>query len=325
MPRRFDLAGLHGLFHRDHGACGAARIAAALGLGATAPALASPLLAGVAAGIGADRALPGAARSGCIVRRPDDAGLFDSGRSPGSAGSPPGHCFATASIGRSGASRWPAVGATAALALGLAGLAVATARTASSALWFAGGAVAAFALFRAAGAGIVLIARRLGRPRRPALRLALANLHRPGAPTAQIFLSLGIGLTVLVAVALVEGNLAREVADPPPGRGSGFFFIDIQPDQLAGFAEIVRATPGARFDEVPMMRGRHHQAERDSGRRGGGCARGAMGIAQRPRPDLRELNLPRRLAARRRPVVAAPITEARRSSPSTLLWRPGWG
>ena len=98
--------------------------------------------------------------------------------------------------------------------------------------------------------------RRLGRPHRPALRLALANLHRPGAPTAQVMLSLGIGLTVLVAVALVEGNLFREVEDRLPTEAPAFFFIDIQPDQLAGFSAIVRDIPGARFDQVPMMRGR---------------------------------------------------------------------
>ncbi len=148
------------------------------------------------------------------------------------------------------------VGATLVLGLGLAALAVVSARDRSVALWFVGGTIAAFALFRVAGAAIVWATRALGRPHRPALRLALANLHRPGAPTTQIVLSLGIGLTVLVAIALVEGNLAREVQTRLPAEAPAFFFIDIQPDQLAGFAENVRATPGARFDQVPMMRGR---------------------------------------------------------------------
>jgi len=69
-------------------------------------------------------------------------------------------------------------------------------------------------------------------------------------------LSLGIGLTVLVAVALVDGNLTREVETTLPAGAPAFFFIDIQPDQLAGFAEIVRATPRTRFEQVPMLRGR---------------------------------------------------------------------
>src|SRR5215467_8314556 len=146
--------------------------------------------------------------------------------------------------------------ATAALILALAALAVLTARDRAVALWFALGSAAAFALFHAAGTGITLLARKLRRPHRAALRFAIANLHRPGAPTAQIVLSLGIGLTVLVAVALVEGNLAREVENRLPAEAPAFFFIDIQPDQLAGFEGIVRATPGARFEQVPMLRGR---------------------------------------------------------------------
>src|SRR5207244_13552140 len=90
----------------------------------------------------------------------------------------------------------------------------------------------------------------------PVLRLALANLHRPGAPTARIVLSLGIGLSVLVAIALVQGNLAAEIEGRLAEHAPAEFFIDIQPDQLAGFEAIVRGTPGASFAEVPMLRGR---------------------------------------------------------------------
>ena len=149
-----------------------------------------------------------------------------------------------------------ALGMTLLLVLGLAALAVASAQDRTIALWFVAGALAAFALFRVAGEAIVLLAKALRRPRRPTLRLALTNLHRPGAPTTQTVLSLGIGLTVLVAVTLVESNLAREVDTRLPSEAPAFFFIDIQPGQLAGFTEIVHATPGARFDEVPMMRAR---------------------------------------------------------------------
>ncbi len=138
----------------------------------------------------------------------------------------------------------------------LAGVVVAGAQDRQIGLWFVAGAAGAFAVFWTAGAAVALGASRLVRPRWPVLRLALANLHRPGAPTAQIVLSLGIGLTVLVAVALVEGNLGREVDDRLPAEAPAFFFIDIQPNQLSGFETIVRDIPGARSEEVPMMRGR---------------------------------------------------------------------
>ena len=124
------------------------------------------------------------------------------------------------------------------------------------AMWFVGGAVGAFALFWGIGAAVVLGASKLGRPRWPVLRLALANLYRPGAPTAQIMLSLGIGLTVLVTVAVVEGNLGHQIAERIPAEAPAFFFIDLQPAQLAGFQAIVHDVPGARMQQVPMMRGR---------------------------------------------------------------------
>jgi putative ABC transport system permease protein len=230
-------------------------IATALALGATAPAIASPLLTTV---------LPVPVRIGLYPAPLALAALygimttlvFSIWPLAGIGRIPAGALFRDSVDRARRRIPLPALAATAALVLGLAALAVGTASDRTVALWFSAGAIAAFALFRAAGAGIVFIARRLGRPRRPALRLALANLHRPGAPTAQIFLSLGIGLTVLVAVALVEGNLAREVRARIPAEAPAFFFIDIQPDQLAGFAEITRAIPGARLDEVPMMRGR---------------------------------------------------------------------
>jgi putative ABC transport system permease protein len=150
----------------------------------------------------------------------------------------------------------PALGATVLLALGLAGLVIAGAQDHTIGLWFVAGSIGAFALFRLAGAAVVHGTRRLGHPQHPALRLALANLHRPSGPTTQVVFSLGVGLTVLVAVALVEGNLSREIEDRLPREAPAFFFIDIQPDQLDRFAAVVHSIPGARFDQVPMLRGR---------------------------------------------------------------------
>jgi putative ABC transport system permease protein len=150
--------------------------------------------------------------------------------------------------------------ASAAAAAGLALLIVAAAPDRRIAAWYVGGAAVAFAVFRGVGEAIVRAAQLLGRVRavaaRPVLRLALANLHRPGAPTGRAIVSLGIGLSVLVAIVAVQGNLTQEI-DRMLSEGSpAYFVIDIQPDQLAGFADIVGGVPGASFDQVPMMRGR---------------------------------------------------------------------
>lgn len=155
--------------------------------------------------------------------------------------------------------RWPRphyVAATfgALAALGL--LAILTAERPVFALWFVAGAGMVFMLLRVAGLGVMALARR-AKARSAEMRLALANLHRPGAATSAVMLSLGLGLTLLTTVSLIDGNLRGEIANDLPGRAPSFFFVDIQPDQVAAFEKLVRGTPGVtKFERVPMLRGR---------------------------------------------------------------------
>lgn len=119
------------------------------------------------------------------------------------------------------------------------------------------GALLALLLFKLAASGIAALARALPRPRRPALRLALSNLHRPGATTGSVVTSLGLGLTVLVSIALIEGNLRNQVVEQMPEEAPGFYFIDIQPDQVEQFDALVNQHPGVEeMERVPMLRGR---------------------------------------------------------------------
>ncbi len=156
--------------------------------------------------------------------------------------------------------RWPRrnyVALTGLAALALAALAVAAAEERRFALWFVLGAVAALATFWLAGLGVTALARRVHGTRHPGLRLALANLHRPGAPTASVVLSLGLGLTVLVAIAMIEGNLGRMVNESLLEEAPGFYFIDIQADQIADFRALAEGTEGVRrVHNVPILRGR---------------------------------------------------------------------
>jgi len=141
--------------------------------------------------------------------------------------------------------------------LALAGLAVVTAYDRGFAAAFVIGAAGILAAFWLAGWLVTRVAARLGRPRSPTLRLALANIHRPGNPTGAVVLSLGLGLTVLVAIALIEGNFRKEVQETMPADAPAFFFVDIQPDQLQAFNDKVLSIPGAYdLEEVPSLRGR---------------------------------------------------------------------
>jgi putative ABC transport system permease protein len=143
------------------------------------------------------------------------------------------------------------------IALALVGLVVGTAEEPALAAWFCGAALATLAVFRLGALGLMRAARALAHLRRPALRLGLANLHRPGAPTPTLLVALGVGLTTLAAIAQIEGNLRREVAGEMAARAPNFFFIDIQSDQAARFDALAQGLAGVEeVRRVPSLRAR---------------------------------------------------------------------
>jgi len=157
-------------------------------------------------------------------------------------------------------SPWPGKGTLAAQALvtaALATLMIATTVDHRLAFWSVLGALAVLVVFRLMAALTIAAVRRIGRPRQPLLRLALANLGRRGANTAGVIASLGLGLTVLVALSLVEGNIALTLDKDLPQRAPSFFFIDIQPDEVADFDQLLKGFPDATdVEQVPSLRGR---------------------------------------------------------------------
>src|SRR5206468_7162716 len=99
----------------------------------------------------------------------------------------------------------------AALVVVLAGLLIATASDRDLAAGFVLGAAAAVLIFRLTAVGMAWSARHAPKLPRASWRLAVANLHRPGSATPSIVLSLGLGITVLTAVLLVEESLRSEI------------------------------------------------------------------------------------------------------------------
>lgn len=121
---------------------------------------------------------------------------------------------------------------------------------------FAAAATAALLLLRGTGWAVERLAARLPRPRHAGLRLAIANLHRPGAATGPAIVSLGLGLTLFVALVLIEGNMNREVSRQIPERAPAFFFVDIQAEQYEDFVATASALPGvSNLETVPSLRG----------------------------------------------------------------------
>ena len=97
---------------------------------------------------------------------------------------------------------------------------------------------------------------RLPRPRRPLLRLALANLHRPGAQTDRLVVALGLGFPLFVALAAIDTSLGSELRNAAPAKAPRFFAIDLQPEDAGRFSgAVLGAAPGATIEAVPSLRG----------------------------------------------------------------------
>ena len=125
------------------------------------------------------------------------------------------------------------------------------------ALIYALATAAAFLALRGVAALMMALARRAPRPKDTPARLALSNIHRPGALTPSVVLSLGLGLTLLVALGLVQANVGGQLSRSVSGRTPSFFFLDLNTREAGDFARFVEgAANGARLERVPMMRGR---------------------------------------------------------------------
>ena len=148
------------------------------------------------------------------------------------------------------------------IAAGLAGLSIAAlmlllAPRPVFATEFLGGAAAVLVVLRLLAEALTRFFRKIPHPRSPLLRLALGDLTRPGAATGGVITALGLGLTLLATVTLLERSVAAEVNDALPARAPSFFFVDIQPDDAAAFDRTIAGFKSqSDYKRTPMIRGR---------------------------------------------------------------------
>ncbi|MBK8907480.1 MAG: FtsX-like permease family protein [Rhodospirillales bacterium] len=169
---------------------------------------------------------------------------------------PAGDLFRQAAAGATGRPSRVIIAAAAAAALALAVMTVLSTPDRWFGVWFVGGAVLTLLLLRASAWIVVRAAGWLPRARSAVVRMAVANLRRPGAPAPQVMMSLGAGLTVLVAIGLIDSNLRAQIGERLPEMVPAVFFIDIQNEQAAAFDAEVRAIDGIdKLERVPSVRG----------------------------------------------------------------------
>ncbi|MDH7798058.1 MULTISPECIES: FtsX-like permease family protein [unclassified Beijerinckia] len=153
--------------------------------------------------------------------------------------------------------RWPYL----AMLAGVSGLLIATiiwlANDRRLALIYILATFGGMALLRLVSLAIIALARRAPRSSNTALRMAIANIHRPGALTHSVVLALGLGLALLTTLTLIDINIRGQLRQGMPGKTPSFFFMDIQNRQTAEFDAFLKANaPDAKVERVPMMRGR---------------------------------------------------------------------
>lgn len=143
-----------------------------------------------------------------------------------------------------------------AAAVAIAGLAVGTAREPAFAAGFIASALGLVLLLTLLGWLIRWTASRLPRPKHPVFRIALANLHRPGAQTGRLVVALGLGLTLFTTLAVIESNLSGQIRTTIPAKAPSFFLLDIPVEEIGRFRAMAsRAAPRGELVTIPSLRG----------------------------------------------------------------------
>ena len=166
-----------------------------------------------------------------------------------------------AALFRGGVERLPrpsagAVAAAGVSALLIAALAIGTAKEPLFAAGFVAAALGLLLVLTLLGVAIRNVAARLPRPRGTLARLALANLHRPGAQTGRLVVALGLGLTLFTTLAVIETNLSGQIRSTIPARAPSFFLLDIPVAEVPAFRALAtREAPGSELTAIPSLRG----------------------------------------------------------------------
>jgi putative ABC transport system permease protein len=87
-------------------------------------------------------------------------------------------------------------------------------------------------------------------------RFGVANLARRRADSVIQIVALGLGLSVLLLLAIIRGDLIDEWRSRLPQNAPNYFFVNIPPDQRGGFEAFLESKGGSLTRILPMIRGR---------------------------------------------------------------------
>ncbi len=153
--------------------------------------------------------------------------------------------------------RLPYLTAAGGAGLVIIALALAASPSLSFSLWFLACAAGGLVALALAAAAIRFVVRRVPPASQPAPRLALANMTRPGSATAAVITALGLGLSLLATITIIDRTISHGVDESLPGTAPTFYFVDIQPADAAAFDRTIARFVSTRdYRRTPMIRGR---------------------------------------------------------------------
>lgn len=124
---------------------------------------------------------------------------------------------------------------------------------------FMGGLVGAVLILWSASALAVRITRHIRPPRSwLALRQGLASLHRPGSQAAAVVLALGIGVSLVLGIYLMQESLLQEIRLTSPAGTPNMFFLGLKQGDEQAFQKVLAGQPGVEQapEPIPIVRGR---------------------------------------------------------------------
>jgi len=122
---------------------------------------------------------------------------------------------------------------------------------------FSAGLLLLVALLYAGARAATVLSGRLPRGRfGPYVEHGLAALARPGAGTTGAIVALGLGVMVVVAMVLIEGQLDEALRTALPEEAPSVFLVDVQPDQWDGVRDALDTRGAEAIDSVPVVMAR---------------------------------------------------------------------
>lgn len=130
------------------------------------------------------------------------------------------------------------------------------ARDAVLAAYVIGASVATVATLCVVAYGLIRFLNRLRQRVGTAWRFGLANITRRARGSVMQMVAFGLGITMLLLISLVRGDLLAEWRDQLPPDAPNYFLINIQPGEMASVREMLAENGLSSAAFYPMVRGR---------------------------------------------------------------------